>query len=151
MYRSQHSYILELSQLLRPTSIIHLCLVPKNSAVEAVTSGEIVILAAVDPDAVLVSVSCTGLEELRDIALVWRIALWVEAVRARLLWALVACLVKIGTTTNVGWCSISDAEDGGRVAIDKRHVAVGLSLAWEEALKLGATWAGVWLVQISVR
>ena len=113
-----------------------------DRAAERVGNREIVVLAAVDPDAILVAVFDGGLEEGGDVALRGIVAVLVEADALALIRG-VGAADAVGPEVNAAadGLATSSAGDGQRVAVDERHVAIGRTRGGKVALHLGAAGA----------
>ena len=115
-------------------------------AADGCRNREEVILTAVLPDAVLVSSSDTLLEEWRHVALLRRVALVVLTNALCFLRAVHTCLArlpKVSRTANGLTPSFTSDREG--VAVDKGHVAVCCSGAWEKTFELSIAALGVGL------
>lgn len=117
-----------------------------DSAGDTSANLEVVVLGAVLPDAVVVAVADSGLEERVDSVLATSTTTdIVEAVRSGLVRARDASLVKVNTATNDVGVAIGLAGQRQRVSVYERDITVGAARCGEVAFEFGAsgTWVGL--------
>lgn len=106
---------------------------------------EVIILFAVNPDAIIVAIVYPRLEKGRHVALVGCVALVVltdAPPRLALVHARPTRLPEVGIAAD-GVMAWDVALDGEGVAVHKGHVAVRSPRTWEETFEFGA--AGAWI------